>query len=46
MRAELWRFKVSSKGYPRDLVSRLDVRRFSSPILAFKELLETVLGDL
>ncbi len=36
----------TSKGYPRDLVSRLDFRRFSSPILVFKELLETVLGDL
>ncbi len=26
--------------------SRLDVRRFSSPILVFKELLKTVLGSL
>ena len=45
-RAELWRFKVSGQGYPCDLVSRLDFRRFSSAILVFKELLQTVLGDL
>ena len=31
---------------PCDLVSRLDFRRVSSPILVFKELLKTVLGDL
>ncbi len=37
---------AKSKGYPCDLVSRLDFRRFSSPILVFKELLKTVLGDL
>jgi hypothetical protein len=30
----------------RDLVSRFDVRRFSSPTLAVKEFLKTVLGDL
>ena len=35
MRAELWRFKVSSKVYPCDLVSRLEFRRFSSPIANF-----------
>ena len=37
---------TASKGYPCDLVYRLDVRRFSSPTLVFTELLETVLGDL
>ena len=36
----------ASKGYPRDLVSRLDFRRFSSPVLVFEELLKMVLGDL
>ena len=45
MRAELWRFEVgrlsTSKGCPRDLVSRLDFRRFSSPILVLKEPLKT-----
>ena len=30
----------TSKGYPCDLVSRLDFRRFPSPILVFKELLK------
>ena len=36
----------ASKGYPCDLVSRLDFGRFSSPILMFKELSKTVLADL
>ena len=45
-RSTLTRGRSTSEGYPRDLVSRLDFRRFSSPILVFKELLKTVLGDL
>ena len=36
----------TGKGYPCDLVSQLDFRRFSSPILVFKELLNEVLGGL
>ena len=36
----------TSKGYPCDLISRLDFRLISNLILVFEELLKSVLGDL